>query len=162
MLRFKRFRILASTIPLMLAAMFAGGELAPATRPCIAFGETSVQIAPAPWQAQFNVSFTSDPAMATVRVQMVDNAEAADFAYVDDVDGTATNAWAEACEVTAATRLVGIAESASAGEPVIYLSADGDADYRIFVQSKRFTPREAAALIVGASGPPARMTAAAL
>jgi hypothetical protein len=156
-----RFKILTSTIPLMLAAVLAGGELLPAARPCIVLGEISTQIAPNPWQAQIKVSFTTDPAQATVRVQIVDRAEAADFAYVDDADGTRTNARDGACEVTAATRFVGIADTPAAADPVIYLSPDGNSDYRIFVQSRRFTPREAAALIVGASGPPARMTAAA-
>jgi hypothetical protein len=151
-----RLKILTSTIPLILAGVFARGELWPAKRPCIAIGETSAQIAANPRQTQFNVSFTSDPAMATVRVQIVDTAEAADFAYADDVDGTE----ADACEVTAATRLIGIAEKPSAAGPVIYLSPGGDADYRIYVQSNRFTAREAAALIVGAGAPPARMAAA--
>jgi hypothetical protein len=153
-----RFKILASALPLFLAAVFARSEWVPSARPCITVGETSVQIAPLPWQAELNVSFTSDPALATVRVQLVDDAEEADFVVVDDVD----SAEASACEGTATTRLVAIAASASTAEPVIYLSSDGNADYRIYVRSKRFTPREAAALIVGASGGHPRMAAAAL
>jgi hypothetical protein len=153
-----RFKILASTIPLILAGLLARGELVPSARPCITVGETTVQIAPGPWQAELKVSFTSDPSLATVRVQIVDAAEAADFAVVDDIDSVEPNA----CEVTPATRFVAIAASVSALEPVIYLSRDGNADYRIFVQSKVFTPREAAALVVGASGGHAHMAAAAL
>jgi hypothetical protein len=153
-----RFKVLASTIPLILAGVFARSELVPSARPCITVGETSVQIAPGPWQAGLKVSFTSDPTRATVRVQIVDAAEAADFAVVDDIDSHEANA----CEVTPATRFVAIAASASAMEPVIYLSRDGNADYRIFVQSKVFTPREAAALVVGASGGHAHMAAATL
>jgi hypothetical protein len=151
-----RFKILASAVPLIVAGVFAGGELASAARPCITLGETSVQIASSLWQAQFKVSFTDDPTLATVRVQIVDSAEAADFTYVDDIDSTE----ASACDVTAATRFVAIAAIPAAAEPVIYLSQDGNADYRIFVRSKQFTPREAAALIVGARGTPARMAAA--
>jgi hypothetical protein len=159
MLRFKvRFRVLASALPLILAGVFARAEWLPSTRPCIAVGETSVQIAPSPWQAQFNVSFTNDPKLATVRVQLVDGPEAADFTLVDDVDSDEANA----CEVTPATRFVAIAATAGTAEPVIYLSRDAGADYRIYVQSSRFTPREAAALIVGASGGHPRMAAAAL
>jgi hypothetical protein len=45
---------------------------------------------------------------------------------------------------------------------VIYLSHDGPADYRIFVRSKTFSAREAAALIVGASGGHRRLEAASL
>jgi hypothetical protein len=142
-----RFKILASAVPLLIAAVFARGGLLPGPHPCIAIADTSVQIADLPWQAQFHVSFTDDPASATVRVQISENADAADFAVVDDVD----TAEAGACAANAATRLVAISANASAAEPVIYLSNDGPADYRIFVQSKTFTPREAAALIVGAS-----------
>jgi hypothetical protein len=151
-----RLKILASTIPLILAGVLAHGELAPAPQPCISVGETSVQIAPGPWLAQIKVGFTSNPGLATVRVQIVDTPEDADFAVVDDVDSVEPNA----CEVTPATRFVAIAASVPASEPVIYLSPDGDADYRIFVQSKHFTPREAAALIVGARGGHAHMAAA--
>src|SRR4051812_1810474 len=159
MLRFKfRFKILASTIPLILAGVFARSEILPAARPCISLGETSVQLASGSWQAQLNVSFTSDPAAATVRVQIVDSAEMADFAVVDDID----SAEADVCPVTAATRFVAIAASPSAAEPVIYLSGEGNADYRIFVRSNHVTPREAAALIVGAGGGHARVIHAAL
>ena len=59
---------------------------------------------------------------------------------------------AGACEANAATRLVAISASPAADAPVIYLSPDGPADYRIFVRSKTFSARDAAALIVGASG----------
>jgi hypothetical protein len=45
---------------------------------------------------------------------------------------------------------------------VIYLSRDGPADYRIFVSSKSFSVRDAAALIVGASGDRHRIEAASL
>jgi hypothetical protein len=45
---------------------------------------------------------------------------------------------------------------------VIYLSHSGPADYRIFVRSKTFTARDAAALIVGASGGLRRRQAASL
>jgi len=152
-----RFKILVSAVPLLVAAVFARGELLAGARPCIAIGETSVQIASLPWQAQFHVSFTSDPAAATVRVQIADDADAADFAVVDDVDSQE----ADACEVTPATRFVAISASPSGSAPVIYLSPDGPADYRIFVKSRRFTARDAAALIVGASGGH-RLTAASL
>jgi hypothetical protein len=46
--------------------------------------------------------------------------------------------------------------------PVIYLSKDGPADYRIFVRSKSFTARDAAALIVGAGDGHPHLTAALL
>ena len=151
-----RLKILASAVPLLFAAVFARGDFLPGTRPCIGIGEGSVQIASLPWQAQSHVSFTSDPALATVRVQLTDNAAAADFAVLDDADSTE----AGGCAVNAATRFVAISAASSASEPVIYLSPEGPADYRIFVASKRFSARDAAALIVGAIGVPRRLAAA--
>jgi hypothetical protein len=153
-----RLKILASAVPLLVAAVFARGDILPGARPCIAIGEGSVQLATLPWQAQSRVSFTKDPALATVRVQLTDNAAAADFAVLDDADGTE----ADGCAVNAATRLVAISATSSASDPVIYLSPDGPADYRIFVASKRFSARDAAALIVGANGAPRRLAAATL
>ena len=152
-----RLKILASTLPVLLAAFFARGDLA-TRHPCIAAGGSSVQLATAPWQAQLHVAFTDEASRATVRVQIVDSAEAADFVVVDDVDSAEPNA----CAVTAATRFVAISESDSSPGPLIYLSADANADYRIFVRSRSFTPREAAALIVGAETRHGRMAQAAL
>lgn len=153
-----RFKILASSIPLVLVAMFAGGGLTPAAQPCIAIGGVAVQLATAPWQAQSYVAFTEDPARATVRVRIVETPETADFTVADDVD----NASETGCGATAATRLIGVTAGISVSEPVIYLSRDGEADYRIYVASSRVTPRDAAALIVGANGGHRRIAAAAL
>jgi hypothetical protein len=141
-----RFRILASSIPLMAAAVFARGGLSPGAQPCIAFAETSVRIASVPWHADLHVAFTDDPSAATVRVQISDRPETADFAVVDDIDSAESGA----CESNAATRLVAISASPASGAPVIYLTHEGPADYRIFVRSKTFSERDAAALVVGA------------
>ena len=99
-----RFKILVSVVPLMVAAILARVELVPGPRPCIAVGDQSVQIASMPWHADLHVSFTDDPAAATVRVQIAENAEAADFAVVDDVDSAEENV----CEINAATQFVAI------------------------------------------------------
>ena len=152
-----RFNILASVVPLAVAAVFARGEfLGP--RPCIEVGGASLQIAALSWQAERHVSFTSDPRFATVRVQISDSAEAADFTVIDDVDSTE----AGACQSHSPPQLVAISNLPSASDPVIYLSADGPADYRIFVHSKSFSARDAAALIVGARGSQHRLAAASL
>ncbi|HWX06318.1 MAG TPA: hypothetical protein VN065_10850 [Bradyrhizobium sp.] len=143
-----RFKILASAVPLLLVVVMAHGGLLPGPRPCIAVGETSLQIASGPWHADLHVSFTDDPAAATVLVQLTDSAEAADFVVVDDVDSAEANA----CEANPATQLVAISADSPRNAPVIYLSPEGPADYRIYVRSKTFTAREAAALIVGARG----------
>jgi hypothetical protein len=153
-----RLKILVSVVPLLVAAVFARGGLVTGPQPCIAIGDAAVQIADMPWQAELYVSFTDDPALATVRVQIADSAEAADFVVVDDVEG----AEATACEANAAKRLVAISARPAGGAPVILLSQTGPADFRIFVRSKTFTPREAAALIVGASSQHRHLEAASL
>jgi hypothetical protein len=140
-----RFKILASAVPLVAAALFARGGLLPGPHPCIAIASASVEIADLPWRADLHVAFTDDPAEATVRVQVTESAEAADFALVDDAA-----AETGACEANPATHAVAISDTAASGAPVIYLSHDGPADYRIFVRSRAFSQREAAALVVSA------------
>ena len=153
-----RFNLLASVVPLTVAAVFARGEFSSTSRPCIEVAGTTVQIATLSWQAQRHVSFTNDPSLATVRVQISDNAEAADFTVIDDID----SAEAGACAAGSPAQLVAISTRPQGSEPVIYLSTDGPADYRIFVQSKSFSVRDAAALIVGARGGRHRLEAASL
>lgn len=143
-----RVKILASAVPLLLAGVVAGGELVPSAKPCIALGRASMQIATAPWQNPLHVSFTDDPETATVRVQIVDSANLADFAVIDDKQTVDDS---ESCAVNIETSFVSIADHRSSeSEPVIYLSQSAGADYRIFVQSRTFTARDAAALVVGA------------
>ena len=102
-----RLNILASVVPLAIAALFARGDFLTGPRACIAIAGTSVQIAALSWQADLHVSFTNDPARATVRVQITDSAEAADFTVIDDVD----KAEAGACESHAPPQLVAISAS---------------------------------------------------
>jgi hypothetical protein len=144
-----RFKVLVSVLPLIAAAILARIEFFPAERPCITVASGTVQLASAPWHADLHVSFTDDPGLATVRVAVSDNAASADFAVIDGTDMAEENA----CAATAATQFVAISSRPSAASPIIFLSHDdGPADYRIFVQAKRFPERDAAALIVGAHG----------
>lgn len=143
-----RFKILASAIPLLAAAVFARAEIGSVSHPCIAVGDTSVELTSLFWTAGVHVAFTDDLSRATVRVRITDDADDADFAVVDDGPGSET----DSCEAYSANRLVTIAAQPVDGGPVIYLSTDGPADYRIYVRSKTFSQREAAALIVGARG----------
>jgi hypothetical protein len=153
-----RFSILASVVPLAVAAVFARGEFVGNPRPCIEISGASLRIAALSWQAEHHVSFTSDISRATVRVQLTEAAEAADFTVIDDADTPE----AGACQGHSAPYLVAISNTPGESDPVIYLSPDGPADYRIFVQSKSFSARDAAALIVGALGNPHRLAAATL
>jgi hypothetical protein len=151
-----RFKILVSVVPLIVTAILARVDFVPSPGPCIVIGDETIEIASVPWHADLHVSFTDDPAAANVRVQISDSAEAADFAVVDDADSTET----DACEITAATQFVAISTGRpGSAAPVIYLTHDGPADYRIFVRSKTFTARDAAALIVGAHAEHPRLAA---
>jgi hypothetical protein len=152
-----RIGLFASVLPLILVVMVARGEVGPGPRPCLAIGDSTMQITPSPWQAQLQVGFTDNMRLATVRVQIVDDPLDADFAIVDD-----SGQLAAACAMTPASRTVAIAATAPVSGPLIYLSPDGNADYRIYVQSTSITPREAAALIVAAGGDGARVSTAAL
>jgi hypothetical protein len=128
-----RFKVLVSAVPLIAAAFFARLGLFPDPKPCIAVGAQTVELADAPWRADLHVSFTDDPRL---------------FAVIDDADSGDGGA----CGPAPTAQLIAIDPTASGlSPPVIYLSDDGGpADYRIFVRSRRFTAREAAALIVGA------------
>lgn len=141
-----RIRFLSTALPLVLVGVMAGGGLAPTPRPCILAGGIALQMAFAPWQNPVSVSFTDDPAAATVRVQIVDSPELADFAVSDD---TPEADEADSC-TEAAPRFVAITGKPAAA--VIYLGREDGADYRVFVQSRSFDARAAAALIVGARG----------
>lgn len=151
-----RFKVLVSAVPLIAAAIFAGVEAFDSPRPCIAVGATTLEIGSAPWHADLHVSFTDDPALATVRVALTDNAADADFAVIDDID----SAEEKTCATTPATQFVAVSATPSKSAPVIYLAESGPADYRIFVKSKRLTARDAAALIVGAHGQHPQLAAA--
>ncbi|NEU99049.1 hypothetical protein FNJ47_25275 [Bradyrhizobium sp. UFLA 03-164] len=139
-----------------MAAVFARAEILPGPRPCIEVGAATMQIASVPWLAQLHVSFTDDPSLATVRVRIADSADAADFTVIDDVD----DAEAGACESNAVPQLIAISSNPTATDPIIYLSHDGPFDYRVYVQSKTFSVRDAAALIVSARGEHRRLEAA--
>ncbi|MGJ4951234.1 hypothetical protein [Bradyrhizobium sp. HKCCYLS20291] len=145
-----RFKVLVSAVPLIAAAVAARLELAPSPRPCIAAGSDIVSLGSAASHAAFNVDFTDDPALATVRVALVDDPEIADFVVIDDAPVRED----QGCGLGGPSRVVAIAADPAA--PRIYLSSDraGDdlADYRIYVRSSRTSVREAAALIVAARG----------
>jgi len=146
-----RIRVLASAVPFLAVGFVAGGHIVPTSQPCISIGHSSVQMAYAPWQHPDHVSFTDDPDRATVRVQLVGQPELADFTVVDDVDASDRDAQDTAsCRTTQATRYVAVSAHENSSDPIIYLS-EQPGDYRLYVQSKHFSAREAAALLIDAA-----------
>jgi hypothetical protein len=150
-----RLGFLASVVPLVLAGGTAPAWLS-SSHPCISAGLTTVQMAWLPWQADLRVAFTEKPELATVRVQLVDQPDLADFVVTDDVAGIEDSS----CSASSAGRHVAIVAKASRGEPTIFLSTQGNADYRIFVRSRSSTAEQAAALIVGVRGGHTQVAAA--
>jgi hypothetical protein len=149
-----RLGLLVSALPLVLAGGVAPAWLAP-TQPCISAGPSTVQMSWLPWQADLRVAFTDNKQLATVRVQLVDQPDLADFVVTDDVAAVEDSS----CPASGG-RHVAIVGKAGSGEPTIYLSTDPGADYHIFVRSKSFSAEEAAALIVGARGGHSHVVAA--
>jgi hypothetical protein len=149
-----RLGFFASVVPLVLAGGVTPAWLSGA-QPCISAGQATVQMARLPWQADLRVAFTSNPETATVRVQLVDQPELADFVVTDDVEAVDDSSCA-----AGNLRGVSIVSKAGSGEPTIYLSTDANADHRIFVRSSSFTAQQAAALIVGAQSGHTRLAAA--
>ena len=135
-----------SVVPLVLAGGVAHDWTQASAGSCAALG---------PAAPSRSMAFTSDPSVATVKVQIVDKAELADLAIADDVDGAET----DACGIQAIARLVTISTHPVPGEPVLYLTRADDADYRIYVDSTRISPEAAAALIVSARGGHLRLAA---
>jgi hypothetical protein len=142
-----RLSILSSVVPLVLAGGVAHDWNAVSARQCATAGI----IAP----AIRSVAFTDDPADATVRVQIVESAELADLTIADDVDV----AEAPACGIHDIARLVSISAQPVPGEPVIHLTREAGADYRIYVDSAKISVRTAAALLVSARGGHTRLAA---
>lgn len=134
-----RLAIISSVIPLALAGSIARDWTSASAAQC--FG-------PATPTAARTIAFTEDPARATVRVQLVQAAEIADLAIVEDNSASE----ADSCSLRGAARAITISEHPLPGTPVVYLSADAGADYRIYVDSAQISPQQAAALIVSARG----------
>ena len=154
------FRVVVSVLPLVVLTGFAGSWAKSASQPCIATPSGSLLFSSMPWRADIHVGFTDVSSDATVRVQLVDQPELADFVVTDDSVASASDTdEADACE-DAPARIVTIDRHAQSGEPVIFLtsgsqdraSSEEHADYRIFVHSTTMSAEEAAAMIVAAHG----------
>ena len=135
-----RLGILSSVVPLVLAGGVAHDWTAVPARQCAAIGI----IAP----ASRTVALTSDPSAATVKVRIVDRPELADLTIADEADTPDDHD----CGIDDIARLVTIRTQPLPGEPIIHLTREAEADYRIYVDSTKLTAQMAAALLVGARG----------
>jgi hypothetical protein len=153
-----RFKFLIAAVPLIAAtaAIVARLEASPGVAPCLAVEANTVEAGSEPWVTDLHVDFTDDPKLATVRVGVADSADGADLVLVDD----GTEAEDKTCSMSAA-QSVAMNAGPARHAPLIYLAQDGPADYLVFVQSSRFSTRDAAALIVSAHARDLRMADAA-
>jgi len=131
-----RLSILSSVIPLVLVGGVAHDWHSAAARQCFSTATTR------------SVAFTADPFAATVKVQIVASAELADLVIVDE-QGAAGPA---DCGLDQAARLVSVSAHPQPDQPIVLLTHEADADYRIYVDSQRISPEQAAALIVAVRG----------
>ena len=135
-----RLAIITSVIPLALAGGVARDWTQASAAQCFA--------PEIPAASPRTISFTDNPALATVRVQLVQGPELADLAIAEDHAATD----ADGCGIRGAIAAITILAQPVPGEPVVYLSREADADYRIYVDSAQVSAQQAAALIVSARG----------
>jgi hypothetical protein len=100
------------------------------------------------FQSSSSLVFTSDPALATVKVQVVDAVELADLVIADDAGATEP----DGCGLQQLARSMTFSANPAPGAPVVYLSRESGADYRIYVDSPTISAQQAAAMIVAARG----------
>jgi hypothetical protein len=132
-----RFGFLCSVIPLVLVGAVAHDWTQASARQCAGLTASSAR----------SMVFTDDPSLATVKVQLV---EAADERGADGSRG---------CGMHQAMQLFRIGTDPVPGAPVVYLTRETDADYRIYVDSPTISARQAAAMIVSARGGHMRLAA---
>ena len=133
--------------------------------PCLATPAGAIFSTSLPWRSDFRVAFTDDAQAATIRIRLVEDAAAADFAVADDT----APAEAQGCEPGAGARFVRIVDEPEPGDPVVFLATERDsrteaggsrADFRIYVRSSRTTAREAAAMLAASLRDRVRVAAA--
>jgi hypothetical protein len=110
---------------------------------CLGSGAANYRIARDAATPDFSIKIVGEAARPDLRMQSVDRAELADFVLVDDVNehGPA------ACRSAAPIRTVAFHSGAASPDVTVKLSAEASADYKIYVQSVRFSQQDAAALL---------------
>ena len=131
---------IAALLVLVVAipAATAGSFFASSDKPCVITGDSGYQISDSA-SANFTVRIDNAAAQSDLRMQLVDDAAAADFVLVDD--GDAVNA----CTDAAAIKSIRLDPGAAKADLTVALSR-ASADYKIYVRSASFSQQDAAAL----------------
>jgi hypothetical protein len=134
--------LLVAWIP-AAAPPFSATTPAPTSHLCFTAGSLTYEVGPDISAPDFRVKFADAP--ATLRIQLVDSVDLADFALVDDVAADAS-----ACHSAGHAKTVQVVGEQSPADVTVSLShggaQDADAGLKLFVHSARFSHSDAAAL----------------
>ena len=126
--------VLIVAVPAATASSFFSSN----AKPCVVVGASGYQISDSA-AANFTVRIVSAAAKPSLRMQLVDDAAAADFVLVDDSDTV------NACTGAAAVQSIRLDPAAPDADLTVVLSRQ-PADYKIYVRSANFSEQDAAAL----------------
>ncbi len=153
----KRTHIAALLVLIVAVPAAAGSFFSSNAKPCFIAGASGYQISDSA-SANFTVRIAGAAAKPSLRMQLVDDAAAADFVLVDDSDTV------NACTDVTAIQSIRIDPAAPNADLTVVLSRQ-PADYKIYVRSANFSEQDAAALfaviwktarMTGANSPDAR------
>jgi hypothetical protein len=113
---------------------------------CFTAGTTTYQVTPGAPQADFRVRIAApgtELRSQDLRIQIIDDVDAADFALVDDVTADPS-----ACDSVGNIKTVEVVSKDSPADVAVSLSRDGtEGDLKLFVHSARIGHQDAAALL---------------
>jgi len=131
---------IAALLGLIVAvpAAAAGSFFSSNAKPCFIAGSSGYRFSDSA-AADFTVRIAGTAAAPSLRLQLVDDAAAADFVLVDDTDTV------NACTDAAAVQSIRLDPAARNADLTVVLSRQ-PADYKIYVRSAVFSEQDAAAL----------------
>ena len=138
-------RLRKTLILLLVVGVPAGARSYFASAPdlCFTAGSVTYQLSSSAETPDYRVLIDNRARRPDLRVKLVDRAEIADFALVDDAGGVAGGA----CRTAGALKTVKIVSGETSPDVTISVSREvDDADFRLFVHSARVTHQDAAAL----------------
>jgi hypothetical protein len=110
----------------------------PSPKPCFVTGTAAYQMSGSA-AANYTVRIDNNTPRPSLRMQLVDDAAAADFVLVDDSDAN------EACEAASVVKSIRLDPAAPKPDMTVALSR-APADYKIYVKSASFSAQDAAAM----------------
>ena len=138
--RFRQTLILLLVVGIPAAAR---SFIAGAPELCFTAGSVTYHLSSSAAAPDYRVLIDNRAPRPDLRIKLVDRAEIADFALVDDVGGVAGGA----CRTAGALKTVKIVSGETSPDVTISVSREADdGDFRLFVHSAHVTHQDAAAL----------------